>query len=237
MPSKKKKYNARFPPVSKLFVESLLTKAVQITSARNAKTLSPAHLKQCILAENRFDFLKDLVLSIPDVQGDGEDGTTSIPATPISLHAPPVFRSQSVSTEEAASSSRGGRRPRGRPRKHPIVVQRSMSTKSGKSATESDESDSGESEGSDDDEEISTDTDSLAKGSRRVPASKNGDVTQAANPQSTLQFNAVQPNFYQEINNTQAPFQIQINLPPHDAAVGNGQINKETTAEDDDYDT
>lgn len=32
------------PRALELFVESLLTKAVQITSARNAKTLSPAHL-------------------------------------------------------------------------------------------------------------------------------------------------------------------------------------------------
>ena len=32
------------PRALELFVESLLTKAVQITSAKNAKTLSPAHL-------------------------------------------------------------------------------------------------------------------------------------------------------------------------------------------------
>lgn len=101
MPSKKKKYNARFPagrikkimqtdeevgkvaqavPVIisrtlELFVESLLTKAMQITSAKNAKTLSPSHMKQCILSESRFDFLKDLVKSLPDVSASDEDGT------------------------------------------------------------------------------------------------------------------------------------------------------------------
>ncbi|KAG5869678.1 hypothetical protein JTB14_035603 [Gonioctena quinquepunctata] len=101
MPSKKKKYNARFPagrikkimqtdeevgkvaqavPVIisrtlELFVESLLTKSMQITQARNAKTLTPSHMKQCILSESRFDFLKDLVKSIPDasVQEDNEN--------------------------------------------------------------------------------------------------------------------------------------------------------------------
>lgn len=93
MPSKKRKYNARFPagrikkimqtdeevgkvaqavPIIisrtlELFVESLLTKAMQVTTSRNAKTLSPSHVKQCILAEARFDFLKDLVKNIPDV--------------------------------------------------------------------------------------------------------------------------------------------------------------------------
>ncbi|EDV98500.1 dr1-associated corepressor [Drosophila grimshawi] len=93
MPSKKKKYNARFPagrikkimqsdeeigkvaqavPVIisrtlELFVESLLTKTMRITNSRNAKTLSPSHMKQCIMSEQRFDFLKDLVKNIPDI--------------------------------------------------------------------------------------------------------------------------------------------------------------------------
>lgn len=53
-----------------LFVESLLTKSSQITLARNAKTLSPTHLKQCIMSESRFDFLKDLVKNIPDIAVD-----------------------------------------------------------------------------------------------------------------------------------------------------------------------
>ncbi|XP_030557673.1 dr1-associated corepressor homolog [Drosophila novamexicana] len=93
MPSKKKKYNARFPagrikkimqsdeeigkvaqavPVIisrtlELFVESLLTKTLRITNSRNAKTLSPSHMKQCIMSEQRFDFLKELVRNIPDI--------------------------------------------------------------------------------------------------------------------------------------------------------------------------
>ncbi|KAJ8922253.1 hypothetical protein NQ315_004190 [Exocentrus adspersus] len=104
MPSKKRKYNARFPAgrikkimqtdeevgkvaqavpfiqmgfskTLELFVESLLTKSMQITQARNAKTLTPSHMKQCILSESRFDFLKDLVKNIPDasVQEDNEN--------------------------------------------------------------------------------------------------------------------------------------------------------------------
>jgi hypothetical protein len=51
-----------------LFVESLLTKSSQITISRNAKTLSPTHLKQCIMSESRFDFLKDLVKNVPDIE-------------------------------------------------------------------------------------------------------------------------------------------------------------------------
>lgn len=53
-----------------LFVESLLTKSSHITLSRNAKTLSPTHLKQCIMSESRFDFLKDLVKNVPDISVD-----------------------------------------------------------------------------------------------------------------------------------------------------------------------
>ncbi|KAL9702774.1 hypothetical protein quinque_006292 [Culex quinquefasciatus] len=119
MPSKKKKYNARFPAgrikkimqtdeeVGKvaqavpviiyilcksfrlLFVESLLTKTLRITNARNAKTLSPSHMKQCIISESRFDFLRDLVKNIPDIgvneeQLSGSEGGYDPAATPSS---------------------------------------------------------------------------------------------------------------------------------------------------------
>uniref|UniRef100_A0A3P9KV08 Dr1-associated corepressor n=1 Tax=Oryzias latipes TaxID=8090 RepID=A0A3P9KV08_ORYLA len=99
MPSKKKKYNARFPPARikkimqtdeeigkvaaavpviisralELFLESLLTKACQVTQSRNAKTMTMSHLKQCIELEQQFDFLKDLVATVPDMQGEGEE--------------------------------------------------------------------------------------------------------------------------------------------------------------------
>ncbi|XP_043605247.1 dr1-associated corepressor [Bombus pyrosoma] len=111
MPSKKKKYNARFPagrikkimqtdeeigkvaqPVPiiisrtlELFVHSLLTKSMEITNAKNAKTLSPSHMKQCILSESRFDFLKDLVNSLPDVSGPDEEVPTP-PLTPAPMN-------------------------------------------------------------------------------------------------------------------------------------------------------
>ncbi|MBN3304843.1 NC2A protein, partial [Amia calva] len=56
-----------------LFLESLLTKACQVTQSRNAKTMTTSHLKQCIELEQQFDFLKDLVAAVPDMQGDSED--------------------------------------------------------------------------------------------------------------------------------------------------------------------
>lgn len=76
----------------------MLTKTLRITNARNAKTLSPSHMKQCIMSESRFDFLRELVKNIPDInvaeeqQGDSyperressEDGTLSIDTPTIS---------------------------------------------------------------------------------------------------------------------------------------------------------
>lgn len=102
MPSKKKKYNSRFPPARikkimqtdeeigkvaaavpviisralELFLESLLTKACHVTQSRNAKTMTTSHLKQCIELEQQFDFLKDLVAAVPDMQGEGEENHT-----------------------------------------------------------------------------------------------------------------------------------------------------------------
>ncbi|KAI8433783.1 hypothetical protein MSG28_015758 [Choristoneura fumiferana] len=120
MPSKKRKYNARFPagrikkimqtdeevgkvaqavPIIisrtlELFVESLLSKAMRVTAARNAKTLSPSHVKQCILAEARFDFLRDLFPNILHRLSD----------TP----APP----RRLNREDSSSSSSSEVRPR-----------------------------------------------------------------------------------------------------------------------------
>ncbi|XP_074658019.1 uncharacterized protein LOC141910984 isoform X2 [Tubulanus polymorphus] len=99
MPSKKKKFNARFPParikkimqtdedvgkvaaavpviISKtleLFIETLVTRAYTITQGRSAKTLTPSHVKQVIMAESKFDFLKDLVAAVPDTQNEEDE--------------------------------------------------------------------------------------------------------------------------------------------------------------------
>lgn len=50
---------------------------------RSAKTLTPSHMKQCILSESRFDFLKDLVKNIPDAssQEDNDNNAAENAAT------------------------------------------------------------------------------------------------------------------------------------------------------------
>lgn len=58
-----------------LFVDSLLTKTLRITNSRNAKTLSPSHMKQCIMGEQRFDFLRELVKNVPDISVAEESAT------------------------------------------------------------------------------------------------------------------------------------------------------------------
>lgn len=98
MPTKKK-YNARFPPARikkimqtdedigkvaapvpvilskalEIFMQSLLETACKNTQARHAKTMSTAHLKQCITSESQFDFLKELVNNIPDLPTNEEE--------------------------------------------------------------------------------------------------------------------------------------------------------------------
>ncbi|XP_046848291.1 dr1-associated corepressor-like [Xenia sp. Carnegie-2017] len=98
MPTKKK-YNSRFPPARikkimqtdedigkvaapvpvilskalEIFMQVLLEKACKNTQARHAKTMSTAHLKQCIISESQFDFLKELVEKIPDLPNKEED--------------------------------------------------------------------------------------------------------------------------------------------------------------------
>ncbi|XP_018336012.1 dr1-associated corepressor [Agrilus planipennis] len=152
MPSKKKKYNARFPagrikkimqtdeevgkvaqavPVIisrtlELFVESLLTKSMQITQTRNAKTLTPSHMKQCILSENRFDFLKDLVKNIPDpsTQEDNENNA---------LEASELLSRQT--SEEEGMSAKNDKRNNGENKDNCANINLEQSTSSSTSHT------------------------------------------------------------------------------------------------------
>ncbi|KAG7484946.1 hypothetical protein MATL_G00055400 [Megalops atlanticus] len=135
MPSKKKKYNARFPPARikkimqtdeeigkvaaavpviisralELFLESLLRKACQVTQSRNAKTMTTSHLKQCIELEQQFDFLKDLVVAVPDIQGDGEDNhAEGVEKTPRRGRKPGVGRRNGGTAAKAKDKKQSG---------------------------------------------------------------------------------------------------------------------------------
>lgn len=169
MPSKKKKYNARFPPARikkimqrdeevgkvaapvpviisralELFVESLIRQGSEVTLQKNARTLTTSHLKQCILSETKFDFLKDLVASVPDFQGEDEAGN-SLPATPTTPSAGDSFAVQRI-------PFRNGRRTR-------LSGRRTTTGSPGPSRAETDDGDSDESESeaeaSDEDDEV-----------------------------------------------------------------------------------
>eukprot|EP00742_Colponemidia_sp_Colp-10_P006823 GILJ01007310.1.p1 GENE.GILJ01007310.1~~GILJ01007310.1.p1 ORF type:complete len:259 (+),score=41.69 GILJ01007310.1:45-779(+) len=99
----KKKFNSRFPmarvkkimqsdedvgkiatatPVLisralELFMQELIEKTADVTQARKSKTVSATHLKQCIRMHERFDFLKDLVESVPDLDTQAEEPVTN----------------------------------------------------------------------------------------------------------------------------------------------------------------
>lgn len=59
------------------FIEALLMKASQQTLEKNAKTLTTSHIKQCIHREKTFDFLKDLVENVPDLQSTNEKSNST----------------------------------------------------------------------------------------------------------------------------------------------------------------
>lgn len=110
------------PRTLELFVESLLTKTLCITNSRNAKTLSPSHMKQCIMSESRFDFLRELVRNVPDINveeqlhqtfaGAGHGGSMSDPdenpsSTP-PLPTPPVVVSYAPMLNQDPRSAHHG---------------------------------------------------------------------------------------------------------------------------------
>ncbi|CAH0718429.1 unnamed protein product, partial [Brenthis ino] len=78
---------------------------MQVTMQRNAKTLSPSHVKQCILAESRFDFLRDLVKNIPDVTAAEEREMLSGESSPNSSRFSDTSVPRRVAREDSNSSS------------------------------------------------------------------------------------------------------------------------------------
>ncbi|KAG1151616.1 hypothetical protein G6F37_004897 [Rhizopus arrhizus] len=56
-----------------LFMQSLIDQSCQESRSRNAKRLTVAHLKKTIEKVEQFDFLKDIVASIPDPLESNEE--------------------------------------------------------------------------------------------------------------------------------------------------------------------
>lgn len=102
MPSKKRKYEARFPPARikkimqvdeeigkvaaavpvivsraiELFLQSLVERTAELTRERSAKTLTSGHLKRCIEGVRQFDFLKEQVSNVPDITANEEEDSS-----------------------------------------------------------------------------------------------------------------------------------------------------------------
>ncbi|KAL1124455.1 hypothetical protein AAG570_001081 [Ranatra chinensis] len=68
MPSKKKKYNARFPAGR---IKKIMQTDEEV--GKVAKAVPVRHEKLCILSEPRFDFLRELVKSVPEVSSCEEE--------------------------------------------------------------------------------------------------------------------------------------------------------------------
>eukprot|EP00475_Leptophrys_vorax_P018809 TRINITY_DN25681_c0_g1_i1.p1 TRINITY_DN25681_c0_g1~~TRINITY_DN25681_c0_g1_i1.p1 ORF type:complete len:360 (+),score=50.30 TRINITY_DN25681_c0_g1_i1:178-1257(+) len=64
-----------------IFLQDLCDRTYEITCKRGAKTLASSHLKQCISSFNEYDFLKDVVAKVADVDApespdDGRPGNS-----------------------------------------------------------------------------------------------------------------------------------------------------------------
>lgn len=121
-----------------------------MTRARNARTLTPAHLKASINSESQFSFLRDMVSAVPDFQTalDDEPLLSSDPTSSSSVQT-------AFSTTRSTSRSRSVRSAtvrRGRPRKStPRGTERSISVCDDEDEAddlEEDEDDGDEDEGS-----------------------------------------------------------------------------------------
>lgn len=55
--------------------------------------------KQCILSESRFDFLKDLVKSLPDVSGPDDEVPMSPETPPLQINAPNIVTACSTTMQ------------------------------------------------------------------------------------------------------------------------------------------
>ncbi|GAN02900.1 transcription factor CBF [Mucor lusitanicus] len=62
-----------------LFMQSLIDQACQESRERSAKRLTVAHLKKTIETVDQFDFLKDIVSSIPDPLESQQPDTVNKP--------------------------------------------------------------------------------------------------------------------------------------------------------------
>lgn len=185
--SKKKKYNARFPPARikkimqtdeevgkvaaavpviisralEMFIESLITETSKTTIAKNAKTLSASHIKQTIQANKQFDFLRDIVASIPDHQTEDNVG-------------------EAAPNDGETTCKRG----RGRGRKSKEIGGKKQKGESSKATDTSDED-----EEEDDDEDTETDEEQASS----VPTSSSLSPAPVGNPNDRLGPVTLQP--------------------------------------------
>ncbi|KAJ1919162.1 hypothetical protein IWQ60_007310 [Tieghemiomyces parasiticus] len=71
-----------------MFMQSLIDRSCEETRLRSAKRMSSAHLKRTINGNEQFDFLKDVVASVPDLQDEGgpapaKKGETELKTDPV----------------------------------------------------------------------------------------------------------------------------------------------------------
>ncbi|KJE93258.1 hypothetical protein CAOG_004070 [Capsaspora owczarzaki ATCC 30864] len=58
---------------AELFMQHLLKQLNQVAKDRDTRTITPAHLKECVKTNQMFDFLADIVAKAPDLPPPGQE--------------------------------------------------------------------------------------------------------------------------------------------------------------------
>jgi len=111
-----------------MLLQDLITQAAGVASGRRAKTLTPAHLKSTVHADDTFDFLKSIFERVPDLEskppvgGAGEARAPRRSAAASAGTAATVAASSSSSSLAAAASEAAANPPAKRRRGRPPAV-------------------------------------------------------------------------------------------------------------------
>eukprot|EP00850_Spirogloea_muscicola_P004521 SM000019S05065 [mRNA] locus=s19:709434:711343:- [translate_table: standard] len=91
-----------------LFLQDLCDKTYRVTQERGSKTVTVAHLKQCIEGHSAFDFLRELVANFPDPGLAGAGDTAGAVASPSHESAVPESGPGGSSRKRSAINGEAG---------------------------------------------------------------------------------------------------------------------------------
>lgn len=184
-----------------MFIESLIKETSKTTIAKNAKTLSTAHIKQTIHSNKQYDFLRDLVANVPDHNSEDIVGNAN---------------GNSTGDTTQGNGDIPQKRKRGRPPKAKETAQ-VVGRKPGQSSKASPETSDDDDQEEEEDEEDETESEDEVKPSKLSAVSSNHTTRSLQNlSTSSLSYKANEnkPGFGTLAGNSTEPQNYPTHLPP-----------------------